>query len=343
VNSIIDIPDRMFNKILLLTLLFAVYVSKKAELYGQHIITHYEAFIGKANYASKKIILLRKFEQSDVTWYIGLDPNSLETMQISSNQVKDVQRDRSKITAEFKNSPYLKAVNYAVKQSNKMKDAGIVHGFPKENGITLTIDLCPSHKPLDRIIFSAIINEFKKIEKPAPVALSITGKFMLSHPEDIDWIKALVDSGEISVTWVNHTYSHYYNPKDPINENFLLKPGTSINYEILETEKILLENGLMFSVFFRFPGLVSDKDLVDSVLQYGLIPIGSDAWLAKGQKAYNGSIVLIHGNGNEPMGVKDFVALLKNENNAVRKKQWLLYDLRETIEKEFEDNTKKNP
>ena len=68
---------------------------------------------------------------------------------------------------------------------------------------------------------------------------------------------------------------------------------------------------------------------------FGLIPIGSDAWLAKGQKAMPGSIVLIHGNGNEPIGVNDFISLLKSEQKNIAQKQWLLYDLRESLDEEY--------
>ena len=218
-----------------------------------------------------------------------------------------------------------------------MQNSGIIHGFPKEKGVTLTIDLCPSHKPLDRIIFTSLISEFQITEKPVPIALSITGRFMLTHLEDITWLKGLIKSGEISVTWINHTYNHQYNSKVPLKDNFLLEPNTDINFEILGTELALLQHGLLFSVFFRFPGLVSDHQIVDKVIEYGLIPIGSDAWLAKGQSAYAGSIILIHGNGNEPLGIKDFITLLHNEKSSVMKKEWLLYDLRESIENEFQE------
>jgi len=47
--------------------------------------------------------------------------------------------------------------------------------------------------------------------------------------------------------------------------------------------------------------------------------------------------VLIHGNGNEPVGVSDFIRLLKNEKNAVLEKQWLLYDLSNSIGSEFKN------
>jgi hypothetical protein len=76
---------------------------------------------------------------------------------------------------------------------------------------------------------------------------------------------------------------------------------------------------------------------MDNVIEYGLIPIGSDAWLAKGQPIHSGSIVLIHGNGNEPIGIKDFIRLLQTEKLSVMKKEWLLYDLRESIQNEFQE------
>jgi len=98
----------------------------------------------------------------------------------------------------------------------------------------------------------------------------------------------------------------------------------------------MLKNGLLPSVFFRFPGLVSDQQLVYRITDFGLIPIGTDAWLAKGQAPQAGSIVLIHGNGNEPVGVNDFIALLKQKAPEVAKKQWLLYDLRQSVDDEFE-------
>jgi hypothetical protein len=67
------------------------------------------------------------------------------------------------------------------------------------------------------------------------------------------------------------------------------------------------------------------------VLAYGLIPVGSDAWLAKKQKPESGSIVLIHGNGNEPLGITKFLALVEQERTAIKKRNWLLFDLRDSM------------
>lgn len=93
----------------------------------------------------------------------------------------------------------------------------------------------------------------------------------------------------------------------------------------------MIERGLVPSVFFRFPGLVSAPDLVGRVAALGLVSIGSDAWLAKKQEPGPGSIVLVHGNGNEPYGVRRFLDLLKRERSDIRARHFLLFDLREAL------------
>jgi len=239
--------------------------------------------------------------------------------------------------AYFKNTPYQKALAKAEKQSVMIQDAGIERGVPKEAGISLTADLCPSHRPLDRIIFTDIFNGLGKVERPVPIALSVTGIWMRQHPQDLEWLKELEQKREIKITWINHSFNHRVSKTRPLKENFLLEPGTDISYEVLETEKAMLNNGMMPSVFFRFPGLVSDQQLVTRITDFGLIPIGTDAWLAKGQQPQAGSIVLIHGNGNEPVGVQDFIKLLQSKTKSIANKQWLLYDLRESVDEEFSE------
>jgi hypothetical protein len=288
-------------------------------------------------YNNTNYILTRKFERSGKTCYLAVNPATMETTVIPLADKDITPKKWADLLIQYKNTPYINALLTAQKQSFSLQDAGIIHGFPKEKGITLTIDLCPSHKRLDRIIFTSLVTEFKKIETPVPLALSITGRFMLTHSDDINWLKELVKAGDLKITWINHTYNHHYDPKVPLQDNFLLAPGTDLDFEILGTEIALLQNGLMPSVFFRFPGLVSDNKIVTKITDFGLIPIGSDAWLAKGQQAQQGSIVLIHGNGNEPIGVNDFITLLKNKKDLVQSKQWLLYDLRESVDDEFRE------
>ena len=301
-------------------------------------ITKYEVYYGWAHNYPQDWIVLRRFENRDKEYYLLVNPQTLQTKVNESSfyQVKPMTLAETRVA--FKNTPYEKAIRMAEKQSVSIQDAGIERGIPTEAGISLTADLCPSHKPLDRRIFTTMFNEFKKVEKPAPIALSVSGLWMLNHKEDLEWLKQLRNEGEIRITWVNHSFNHRVSKTAPLKENFLLEPGTNINYEVLATEQLMLKNGLVPSAFFRFPGLVSDQQLVYKITDFGLIPIGSDAWLAKGQQPNAGSIVLIHGNGNEPVGVTDFIKLLRSKAKQITKKQWLLYDLSESVDEAAESS-----
>jgi hypothetical protein len=303
-------------------------------------IENYKVTYGVATHYPRELMILRSFDNYGKHYLLLVNPQTLETRidESSFYQIKPMSLLQAR-TFFFK-TPYEKALYKANKQSVSIQDAGIEDGMPKETGISLTADLCPSHRPLAREIFTDIIAEFKKVEQPVPVALSITGVWMRQHQQDLEWLKKLQANHEIYITWINHSFNHRVSLKEPLKENFLLEPGTNITYEVLETEKAMLKNGLLPSVFFRFPGLVSDQELVYKITDFGLIPIGTDAWLAKGQQPQAGSIVLIHGNGNEPVGVKDFINLLHSKTQAIAKKQWLLYDLRESVDEEFEDTTK---
>lgn len=304
---------------------------------AQNTVSNYKTFFGSGIYNEETVIITRSFVHNNTPSYLYTALQTLKTGVIPAKEIKITPTPLAQLKIQFANTPYIKALATAENQSFSLQDAGLIHGYPKEHGITLTIDLCPSHKKLDRVIFTTLIEEFSKTLQPVPVALSITGRFMLTHTDDILWLKDLEKQGKIKITWINHTYNHHYDPKAPLTENFILKPGTDISFEILGTEIALLQHGLTPSVFFRFPGLVSDNKAVTEVTNFGLIPIGSDAWLAKGQQAANGTIVLIHGNGNEPVGIKDFITLLHTEKEKAMANQWLLYDLRETVEDEFKE------
>lgn len=302
---------------------------------AQNAISNYTVCIGKASYANTDFILLRKFKQRNKTKFLAVAVYSLNTSILDSAEVKFSLSYWQQLKSIYSNTPFIKALIDVEAKSFLIQDAGVTHGYPSEKGITLTVDLCPSHKPLDRSIFNSVINAFAGIEKPVPLGLSISGRFLLNHEDDMQWINKLQRDNLIKVTWINHTYSHYYDPKVPLTENFLLKPGTNIHSEVLKLEQLMLEKDMLPSVFFRFPGLVSDSAIVKQIITLGLIPIGSDAWLAKGNQAKNGSIVLIHGNGNEPVGVKDFISLIKNKSQLVKSRQWLMFDLSNSVKGDF--------
>jgi hypothetical protein len=181
-----------------------------------------------------------------------------------------------------------------------LQNAGLTHGGAQ--GDFVTGDLCPSQKPLSRAFFT----QLEAAGPHVPVALSISGLWLVHHVDDFRWLVDQRDSGALDILWTNHTYHHPYRRKLPDDANFLLTKGVDPQEEILNTERLLIANGETPSLFFRFPGLISSDPLMQAVSQDHLITLGADAWLALGQKPGRGSIVLVHPNGNEPKGLAMF-------------------------------------
>lgn len=292
----------------------------------------YERFtaIGFTKGDNRSVIIIRRMLINGQVQYLTVDPYSLITSIQIDAALQVIEYPFQTILEMFYTSPYVKALKDAESHSASLQDAGITHFFPSQHGLDLTIDLCPSNRPLDRGFFNRIIDEFGKIEKPVPVAIAVTGVWMQRHAEDLQWLSDLVKSNTLSITWINHSFNHKTQKGLALKKNFLLEKGTDINFEILQTEKMMIERGIMPSVFFRFPGLVSDTEIFDQIISYGLVPVGSDAWLGKNQWPKEGSIVLVHANGNEPVGIERFIGLMKKERNRILEGKWLLLDLRES-------------
>ena len=183
-----------------------------------------------------------------------------------------------------------------------LENAGLTHGAA--SGAFVTGDLCPSSRALDRSFFE----NFSAKQRGAPVALSISGLWLLRHFADYAWLLEQQAEGAIKITWVNHSYHHQFHRGLPNDRNFMLLPGVDPDAEILQTERLLIANGQIPSLFFRFPGLVSDAPLMQAARRHHLIALGADTWLAINQRPKPGSIILVHPNGNEEVGLKIFNA-----------------------------------
>ena len=178
-------------------------------------------------------------------------------------------------------------------------------------GLFLTADLCPA--PRSKFagrLFAAVVELAEANGGPVPMGVAITDAWLRNHQAQFEELVALQQAGKLALTWVNHSESHPFTAGLPDSENFLLTPGLDPSREIEAVEIALLERGQVPSPFFRFPGLVSDRRWVDILLAYSLIPLGSDAWIAYGQEPTAGSVILVHGNGNEPQGVTSLLRQL---------------------------------
>lgn len=255
--------------------------------------------------ADRKLwVAIRRFDEGGRTRYLAVDPASFGTAVMDeASAASDADE------TDWKGTAFSKALERYNAPALGLQDGGLRRG--PSGGLFLTIDLCPSSNRADAALFNAAVDMAAARGVPTPVAIAVSGLWMERHPGELEWILGLEKKGGLAITWVNHTWSHPYDKGRPLAENFLLKPGVDFEREVLDDELAMIRRGLVPSPFFRFPGLVADRGLLERLKRLFLIPIGADAWLAKGERPAEGSIILVHGNGNEPEGVRRFMELYR--------------------------------
>ena len=247
---------------------------------------------------AKKILATRTFRADGENLFLAVDPETLTTRLeraacwTCAPTTPEAQAQTRFIRAieDFSRAPGKKLAAGATWLDN----AGLTQG--KGGGAFVTGDLCPSRRPLDR----AFLKSLERAGAPTPIALSITALWMEEHPRDFLWLRREKAEGRLDIAFVNHSFHHPYRPGLADAHNFLLMPGVDMQKEILGVERLLIANGEVPSVFFRFPGLISDRALMAALRAAYLIPLGAESWLALTPVAPSGAIILVHPNGNEP-------------------------------------------
>lgn len=308
----------IIKKITYLVLIISCLFSFSSFAAHHNIADYQPIFLSAYNQENELRIVIRKFYRDETLYYLAVNPNTFDTElapAVTFTKLVTLYPPQIFINSELSETPYLKILMQYTSPPYYLQNYGVTHAQTTVDGMFLTIDMCPSSKPFERDFFHKLIAISSQNHQPMPIAISITGLWITHHKEEFNWLIQAAKENKLAITWVNHSYNHTYYPEIPENENFLLLPHTDIKQEILETEKLLLEYGQLPSVFFRFPGLISDEKLVLTLRAYGLIPIGANAWLAKDEQARQGSFILVHGNSNEPQGIEKVLPLLNNPNS----------------------------
>ncbi len=269
---------------------------------------------------------IRRYRQGADDRFLVLDPYRFELLGMSAANVLTARASGSDVWRE---TPFYRAISSHTSPPHPLQNDGLRQADHPVAGFFLTADLCPAKKPLDRRFITAVTA--LPLKPPIPVALMVSGLWIERHADDLAWLKEQSAAGKIAVTWVNHSFTHPYEPAAPLERNFLLNPKAEFRDEVLSLERLLLEQGLPLSPFFRFPGLVSNRHLIDQLRELSLIPIGSDAWLAKGESPHSGSIILVHANGNEPEGINLLLSFFGEQREAFRQGDATLLPLRDAF------------
>jgi hypothetical protein len=269
---------------------------------------------------------VRRYNRGDDRLYLVLDPQSFTLSEMTA---ANVLSSRPAGDEPWRETPFFLALTRQTSPPYPTQNDGLREAEHPVPGFFLTADLCPAKRPLDRVFFEATAALSQK--PPVPLALMISGLWIRSHESDLAWLKDQISAGKLAITWVNHSFSHPYDPTAPLEKNFLLMHKTQFREEVLFLERLLLEQGVTPSPFFRFPGLISDRQLIKSLRDLCLIPIGSNAWLAKGETPHEGSVILVHANGNEPEGIRLLLSFYDKQHDAFQRGSLALLPLREAF------------
>lgn len=262
-------------------------------------------------------IAIRSFEQESIRHLLVVDPYTLKTQVVKATDIPALALAIEKIEPSsypLTNTPFIQALTKYNAPPYKLQNYGATAALYQLDGVFLTIDMCPSKKSFEKTFFEKLAKMHEKNLRSTPIAIAISGLWIINHMEEFIWLKEQSLSGKLDITWVNHSFSHPYIPEAPLEHNFLLKDEEQFEEEVLQTEITLLENNITPSIFFRYPGLVSNENLVKKLNRLSLIPVGSNAWLAKDEKIIPGAFILVHGNSNEPKGIEVIEPLLDTLN-----------------------------
>lgn len=248
------------------------------------------------NIKGEDVLITRSFTKNNIEHVLAVDTQTLRTFILRADEVKDTKKPLTVL----EETRLMKLIT-----SQPIKNLR-----PEVEGYSLTVDLCEKPKKksssFEIELFRQLQEVFKQKNEKLYLAVAITKRWATVEKDNFFKIINMKADGEVDITWINHSAYH------PVNGNkFLTSKNVALESEVLDTEQMLLENGEVPSVFFRFPGLKYNDKLLDALQSFYLIPVDANAWLSKGEHINKGSIVLIHGNGNEHGGVKKFLNFLK--------------------------------
>ena len=300
----------MFQQVYVLWILFIVLATQVAmanvcrpfPLNGthpgvRHRVKAYRVNFEQCIFEGQNVYVIREFRLNGVKAKLLVNGSDASSEIIKSSCLK-LCKKRS--WQEFTKTFYGNLLEHSSAPPYRLRNDGITYGRGRK--VSLTIDMCPSSRGFSKSVYRALEKRAKSEKRVIPVGVAMTRSWMQRWPQHFLKLKNYQARNVLAIEWINHSANHRYYRGVPFRNNFLLNSKTNLQDEILGNEIALIRAGVTPGVFFRFPGLVSNKRTMNYVTRKGLVVLGSQAWLAKSQRPQLGSIVLIHGNKNEPIG-----------------------------------------
>ncbi len=263
--------------------------------------TELPALLGGSIATDTPLVAIRTLTFDGVDARLVVDANTLATSIVASATLADT---RPAGANELDETPYVAALHGHVNTAYVGLDAGAFGGDAPDRFV-VTVDMCQSSRAWEQGLFEDLVALGTAIGEPIPVGIAMTGRWATAHPRELAKLVAWAASDALAITWIDHSYNHPV--KDARGEyTFMTDPNVDLRTEVLRLEVLLLSQRVMPSPFFRFPGLTHNETRLAQVNALGLLALDANAWLAKGEEIRDGRVVLLHGNGNERVGIEMF-------------------------------------
>lgn len=184
---------------------------------------------------------------------------------------------------------------------------GLYHGnrADLQESVAVTIDFCWSLRAWETD-FMHFITDNTTGTLPRHITLLMSGRWIEQHPEEMARLIALEHNPNVELTWAQHSFDH---PKEGAFMNAW--SPRALQQDTLRLESLMLDWGIVPSVYYRFPGLIHDSARLHAAVDLTMIALDCDSWVSSMDSdraptrrlARHGSILLLHGNGNEPKGI----------------------------------------
>lgn len=276
------------------------------------------ALVGPKVRPGARVVAIRALTFDGASARLVVDADALTTSLVRASDLERASRVTT-ATDRVAESPYLASLADLTRRTRALdhldddaRTAGAREPF------TLTIDMCQSRKPWEARLFQWAVRLADDTGKAVPIGVAMTGGWAKAYPRELDQLLGWERAGKLQITWINHSATHPLHCEDASCRRaaFLTHASVDFRAEVLGLERALLERGQAPSPIFRFPGLMHDATRLAELTRLSLMALDADAWIAKGQPIKPGAVVLVHGNGNEAVGIDMFLRQVNEPQRA---------------------------
>ena len=276
-----------------------VAVSDYASAWEEHVTTGtLTGVAGGSLPAGAPVVAIRSLRFAGEAAWLLVDARTLDVVVATASEVAAHTREAG--PGELATTRYVAALaGSETRAYDRLAAAALAPGKVR---FAVTVDMCQSARAWEKAFFEGLVALGRRLGRPVPVGVAMTGRWAVAHPRELGKLAAWDRDGALEITWIDHSYDHPVKDKYG-NYTFLTDRSVDFTQQILRLEVLLLGQRLVPSPLFRFPGLTHDAGRLAQLNQLSLFALDANAWLAKRQPIADGAVVLLHGNGNEPLGM----------------------------------------